>query len=397
MPWAGKGGLSLSLPFRKRNRYVINEPEPSYQVVYLGNVLTMMAKGETCVEKPLALIWKTHLGRTRPDLPMRLCVAKSGLKAETKLQGLTEYWSHRITYCVAPPAYPRVFCWIYKHEGKKMKPELRCHAVLCRKEAEPAALADRLSQSLASALAEYRREKLSRQNNRLAAQLAGQAAGLPARKAILSTGASNFRPPISRSKSAPKLGMIEEGAEDDEEEEDEEEDEVASLAPSSLSLLHSPSIASDDVASFHSADAVVESFSQGMGDSPRSPDSPHSPQPSTSTSSAQETIKEEEEEPRPPPRLHRMGTPPPTHSSSAAAAEQPSPRLPASASTPSSSSSNGDEESESISDESGYHEEKASLESASDDGICPPPPPPQPQLQLLSVLPDDPDVTVTAF
>lgn len=51
----------------------------------------------------------------------------------TREHGLTEYWAHRVTYCAAHPAYPRVFCWVYRHEGRRLKQELRCHAVLCPK------------------------------------------------------------------------------------------------------------------------------------------------------------------------------------------------------------------------------------------------------------------------
>jgi hypothetical protein len=95
MPWNMPGTSSSSqfftLPFR-RKRYTINPPDDSYNVVYLGNVLTVLAKGDGCVEKPLALIWKTYCSRTRPDLHMKLAVTRSGLKAETKQQGLTEYW-----------------------------------------------------------------------------------------------------------------------------------------------------------------------------------------------------------------------------------------------------------------------------------------------------------------
>lgn len=65
---------------------------------------------------------------------MRVRVCPSGLKATTRQHGLTEYWSHRVTHCSAPKNYPRVFCWIYRHEGRKLKHELRCHAVLCAKE-----------------------------------------------------------------------------------------------------------------------------------------------------------------------------------------------------------------------------------------------------------------------
>ncbi|VDN88375.1 unnamed protein product, partial [Brugia pahangi] len=83
---------------------------------------------------------------------MKLTVTRSGLKAETKQQGITEYWSHRITYCLAPSNLPRVFCWVYKHEGKKMKPELRCHAALCKKPSDPYRIAQTLEHYLRAAL-----------------------------------------------------------------------------------------------------------------------------------------------------------------------------------------------------------------------------------------------------
>lgn len=117
--------ISLRTLKRRKQEYTINEPETSVDVIYLGNVLTAIAKGDAAIQKPLQLIWKTYESRTRPDMPMRLRVTRQGLKAETKQQGLTEYWAHRTTYCVAPTDYPRVFCWVYKHEGKKMKPEVR--------------------------------------------------------------------------------------------------------------------------------------------------------------------------------------------------------------------------------------------------------------------------------
>lgn len=90
--------------------------------------------GEGCFEKPLATLWLNYTQVQKPDVLMRIKVSPSGLKATTKQHGLTEYWSHRITHCASPKNYPRVFCWIYRHEGRKMKHELRCHALLCSKE-----------------------------------------------------------------------------------------------------------------------------------------------------------------------------------------------------------------------------------------------------------------------
>ncbi|VDM50109.1 unnamed protein product [Toxocara canis] len=212
--WMATPGTSptfFTFPFRKRRQsYTINPPDDIYNVIYLGNVLTVMAKGDGCVEKPLSLIWKTYCSRKKSDLHMKLAVTRSGLKAHTKQQGLTEYWAHRITFCLAPPEYPRLFCWVYKHEGKRMKPELRCHAVLCKRASEPATIALRLSDFLQAALQEYRREKICMQNARLNATAVGQVASCPKRKLMLQTGTLNFRPPVSRSKSAPRLGSIDE-------------------------------------------------------------------------------------------------------------------------------------------------------------------------------------------
>ncbi|KAJ1374599.1 hypothetical protein KIN20_037313 [Parelaphostrongylus tenuis] len=193
----------LTLPFRKKSqRYVINPPNDSYNVIYLGNVLTVLASGEHCFDKPLALIWKAYCSRTGADLSMNLNITRSGLKAETKEQGLTEYWAHRITSSAAPAEYPKVFCWIYKHDGKRLKPELRCHAVLCKRSLDPMTIHTKLQQFLHAALQEYRREKFALQNARLS--------GCPRRKRILHSGSLNFRPPVCRSKSAPRLGSIDE-------------------------------------------------------------------------------------------------------------------------------------------------------------------------------------------
>lgn len=92
------------------------------------------ALGESCMEKPLATLWRNYTQNSKPDVSMRVRICPSGLKATTRQHGLTEYWSHRITFCSAPRNYPKVFCWIYRHEGRKLKHELRCHAVLCTKE-----------------------------------------------------------------------------------------------------------------------------------------------------------------------------------------------------------------------------------------------------------------------
>lgn len=149
---------------------------------------------------------------------MKLIVTQSGLKAVTKEHGLTEYWSHRITYCCAPAEFSKIFCWVYRHEGRKLKQELRCHAVLCAKESIARQIASQLQARLTQALIEFKRDKISRQNARLSlANCVYDNPSLPRRKILLSTGCHNYRPPLERSKSAPKLMAIEESLEEEDE------------------------------------------------------------------------------------------------------------------------------------------------------------------------------------
>ncbi|XP_058455746.1 uncharacterized protein LOC131433035 [Malaya genurostris] len=199
----------------------ISRPDPEYKVSYLGNVLTGWAKGEGCVEKPLATLWRNYTQNSKPDVMMKLCLCPSGLKATTRQHGLTEYWSHRITYCCAPKNYPRVFCWIYRHEGRKLKHEFRCHAVICSKESVAQDISTVLKENLTKALQEFKRDKLNRQNARLSlANSVYDNPSMPRRKIMLSVGANNYRPPLERSKSAPKLMAIEEMVGEEDEDDD---------------------------------------------------------------------------------------------------------------------------------------------------------------------------------
>ncbi|CAG4989680.1 unnamed protein product [Colias eurytheme] len=183
---------------------------------------------EGCIEKPLATLWRNYQQSTKPDVVMKLSVTNSGLKGFTKEHGLTEYWSHRITYCTSPPHYPKLFCWVYRHEGKKLKHELRCHAVLCTKESISKRISEELQVKLKQALVEFKKDRICKQNARLSlANSIYENPSMPRRKIMLSVGALNYRPPLERSKSAPKLGAIEELCS----EEDEEEAEMNAKKP----------------------------------------------------------------------------------------------------------------------------------------------------------------------
>ena len=92
-----------------------------------------------------------------------------------------------------------------------MKQELRCHAVLCPKEDKAKQIAKNLQDRLHQALVDFKKEKISRQNARLSlANSIHDNPSMPYRKLLLQTGTCNYKPPIERSKSAPKLTSIEE-------------------------------------------------------------------------------------------------------------------------------------------------------------------------------------------
>lgn len=232
-----------SLKFWKKHSssITITESELTHKVTYLGNVLTCWAKGDPSVMRGLDTLWSNYLAKrnsSASDIKMRLTITNSGLKAETKQFGLTMYWANRITYCCWKGTHPKLFCWVYRHVGRKSKPELRCHAVLCHKEEVARAMAKTLEERLSIALQEFLREKVLRQKARLSLR------EIPIRKQLLVKGLANFRPPIERSRSAPKLMAIVEDTEKEEEEEREllmrlkieEEDEEDFAEMSSMSL-----------------------------------------------------------------------------------------------------------------------------------------------------------------
>lgn len=104
-----------------------------------------------------------------------------------------------------------------------MRHELRCHAVLCSSSSLAKQIEVQLNASLAQALMEFKKDKISKQNARLSlANSVYENPSMPRRKILLATGSSNYRPPLERSKSAPKLTMIEENLGEEDEEFSEE-------------------------------------------------------------------------------------------------------------------------------------------------------------------------------
>lgn len=198
------------LHFWRHRSLTLNRGDLNYTVTYLGNVPTCWAKGDATIETPLNILWRNYQRKKgkKAQTKMKVTLCNTGLQVSTRELGTVEYWSNRISYVTSLPTHPQVFLWVYRHTGKRGKPELRCHAVLCKNARDATAIADELRVRLYNALREFRRELNLRQNapnNRL-----------PARKQFLVRGAQYFKQPLERSQSAPKLdSIVEEDSDDD--------------------------------------------------------------------------------------------------------------------------------------------------------------------------------------
>ncbi|XP_065267322.1 protein FAM43A [Emys orbicularis] len=196
----------------KRRKFRVTSEDPTYTVLYLGNAATLQAKGEGCTDLAVGKIWaKSEAGRQ--GAKMKLTVGAQGIRmAHAEERGPRRpghlYLLHRVTYCVADPRLPRVFAWIYRHELKHKAVMLRCHAVLVSRPEKARAMALLLYQTSAAALAEFRRLKKRDDARHQQQQLVGEQSIplVPLRKLL--PGRSCYKPPVERSRSAPKLGSI---------------------------------------------------------------------------------------------------------------------------------------------------------------------------------------------
>ena len=142
-----------------------------------------------------------------------------------------------------------------------MKQELRCHAVLCPKEDKAKQIAGHLQDRLHQALVDFKKEKISRQNARLSlANSIHDNPSIPYRKLLLQSGTCNYKPPIERSKSAPKLTSIEEAEMEEDELLDSDEDEECIVNTNyniaMLQVHRNPTIILDEVATYSSPSSV---------------------------------------------------------------------------------------------------------------------------------------------
>ncbi|XP_061739906.1 protein FAM43A [Nerophis ophidion] len=214
----------------KRRKVKITGDDPTYTVLYLGNATTIQSKGDGCTDAAVAKIWaKSDAGKS--GTKMRLTVSSQGVRmvhVDDKAGRPGHlYLLHRITYCVADPRLPKVFAWIYRHEMKHKAVMLRCHAVLVSRPEKAKAVALLLYQTSAAALAEFKRLKRRDDARHQQQQLIGERSVplVPLRKLL--NAQCCYKPPVERSRSAPKLGSITEDPLGEEQEEEEEEEEEA--------------------------------------------------------------------------------------------------------------------------------------------------------------------------
>lgn len=142
--------MSLASLFRRKtNTLKLTDPTTTLKGSYLGNVSTNVAKGETCIDRPMKMLWANYVKTSgRQTVGMKITVDNSGLKVYTANQGLTHYWCHRISHFCVPKSNPKLFVWIYRHVGKKLKVELRCHCILLTSEKKAKALVELLTEKV---------------------------------------------------------------------------------------------------------------------------------------------------------------------------------------------------------------------------------------------------------
>ncbi|XP_074831861.1 protein FAM43B [Carettochelys insculpta] len=203
----------LGSVFRSRRQTVeLNKEDPTYTAWYLGNAVTLHAKGEGCTDDAVAKIWaKSEAGAG--GAKMKLTLGPHGIRLAPCEKGRGRpaghaYMLRRITYCAADGRHPRVFAWVYRHQVKHKAVVLRCHAVLVSRAEKARAMARLLYQTASAALSQFQR--LQRQNDarRLQRQRLGDALLplVPLRRRL--NGPCPYRPPAERGRGARRLSSI---------------------------------------------------------------------------------------------------------------------------------------------------------------------------------------------
>ncbi|XP_004705191.1 protein FAM43B [Echinops telfairi] len=225
----------LGRVFRSRRQKVeLNKEDPTYTVWYLGNAVTLHAKGEGCTDDAVGKIW----ARCGPGggTKMKLTLGPHGIRMQPAERGASggsgarrpthAYLLPRITYCTADGRHPRVFAWVYRHQARHKAVVLRCHAVLLARAHKARALARLLRQTALAAFSDFKR--LQRQSDarhvrQQHLRAGGAAASVPRAplRRLLNAKCAYRPPPAERGRGAPRLSSIQE--EEEEEGDDEEE------------------------------------------------------------------------------------------------------------------------------------------------------------------------------
>lgn len=216
----------------KRQKVELNKEDPTYSVWYLGNAVTLQAKGEGCTDEAVDKIWaKSDFGGR--STKMKLTAGLHGIRMSPCEKGVRRpnhaYLLHRITHCAVDSRHPKVFTWVYRHQVKNKAVVLRCHAVLVSKAEKAHTMAILLYQTFHSAFNEFKRLKRQNDSRHIQQQLLGEAIVplMPLRKLL--NYKCPYRPPVERNRSAPRLSSIQE--EEEEEEEERKEEDLATRGP----------------------------------------------------------------------------------------------------------------------------------------------------------------------
>ncbi|XP_046896400.1 protein FAM43B [Hypomesus transpacificus] len=212
----------------KRQKVELNKEDPTYNVRYLGSIVTITAKGDGCTQEAVAKIW-TRSNYGEQSIKMRLTVGAQGIRMSADKSGKKKpthlYSLNRITYCTSDPYRPKILAWIYRHQVKNKAVVLRCHAVLVTKSEKARAIANKLYQTSTSAFSEFKRLKRQSDFRHCQQELLGDEVVplMPLRRQL--NGQCYYRPPADHAGIAPRLYPITEEEEETEEEQEQEKEE----------------------------------------------------------------------------------------------------------------------------------------------------------------------------
>lgn len=150
--------------FRSRRRKVqLSRDNPSHSVRYLGNAVTLRAKGEGCTDQVVTKIWARSEQGTS-GARMQLTISPYGIRLCPAGTDSSDHSGHlyllrRITHCGADGQRPKVFAWVYRHQVKNKAELLRCHAVRLSKADKARDLARLLLRTSSSAFSDFKRLK----------------------------------------------------------------------------------------------------------------------------------------------------------------------------------------------------------------------------------------------